>query len=268
LSRVPLFSRLNEDEQADLAGLLKTHQAEPSRPIFWIGEVGADFFIIQHGHVAICVPDEQGKEMTLATLGPGQFFGELSLLDSGPRTATARPVAKATLLSLDQADFHRFLRRHPEAAIHMLAVLAQRQREMVERLRGIRNVNEVVRERQTRWGRLTEHLASITSSELFVLANLVFFALWITVNHLRGKDAFDPEPFGLLGLIVTVEGLLVTLIVLISQNRQAERDRIRADLDYQVSLKDHLEVMQMHQKIDRLLMALNQEPPEEGEEGS
>src|SRR5947209_3831402 len=169
LSRVPLFAGLDADERAELAGLLTAHQAGPSKPVFWLGEAGTDFFIVQHGEVAISLPGDDGREITLGVLGPGQFFGELSLLDAGPRTATARALGPATLLSLGQADFHAFLRRHPSAAIHLLAVLARRQREMVERLRGIRNVNEVVRQQQTTWGRLTERLASVTSSERFVL---------------------------------------------------------------------------------------------------
>jgi len=257
LDRIPLFAHLDATQRGELASLLKEEKVQAQKPIFWIGEPGNEFYIIQRGQVEISLPDEKGQVVSLAILGPGQFFGELSLLDSGPRTATARAATEVTLLTLGQQDLHRFLQTHPSASIHMLAVLAQRLRETVDKLRGIENVNEVCQKSQTGWTRLTERLAAVTASESFVLMNLLFFGIWVTVNIFLQADAFDPSPFGLLEFYVSVEAILVTLIVLINQNRQGERDRIRADLDYQVNLKAHMEVMELHQKIDHVLSALD-----------
>jgi CRP/FNR family cyclic AMP-dependent transcriptional regulator len=261
LAKLPLFAGLEPSDRATLAGLLRTREYKAQEPVFFVGEPGDDMFFIQRGQVVISYPDDNGVEVTLATLGPGQFFGEISLLDGGPRTATARAVGDTTLLSLDCRGFYGFLSRHPSAAVHMVKVLGQRQRDAVAKLRGIRNANEAIAERQTPWQRLAARIAAFGASGLFVGANVLLFILWISVNEFRSR-AYDPqhppkffdEPptFFTLGFIITLEAILLSMFVLNSQKQQAERDGIRADLDYQVNLKAHSEVMQLHQKIDRL----------------
>lgn len=260
LEKVPLFSKLTLDERLGLSALMHARQFPAQQPVFWIGERGDEFYVVQSGKVSVCCPDESGKEVTLATLGPGHFFGEISLLDGGPRTATIRALSQTTLLGLGREDFLGFLERHPKAAVHMLTVLGQRQRETLDKVRGIKNVNEAVAESRTRWEAVSEKIANLTATQWFVSSNLLFFAFWILVN-LKAKswfhaEPFDEMPFGLLGFIITVEALFITLFVLINQAQQGNRDRIRADLDYQVNLKAHQEVMQLHQKIDRLHAAL------------
>jgi CRP/FNR family cyclic AMP-dependent transcriptional regulator len=133
---------------------------------------GDDFYVVQSGKVDISSPDETGKDVLLATLGAGHFFGEISLLDGGPRTATVRAHTDVTLLSLGREDFLRFLEQHPRAAVHMLTVLGQRQRETLDRMRGIRNVNEAVAESRTGWQVTAEKIASVTATGWFVLGNM------------------------------------------------------------------------------------------------
>jgi uncharacterized membrane protein len=257
LSKIPLFAKLSEAELAELAGYLRQQDVEAQHPIVWIGEVGTEFYIIQHGQAAVVVPDESGNEVTLSVLGPGQFFGEISLIDGGVRTATVRTITPATLLVLGRDEFHQFIRKHPSAAIQMLTILGQRQRETLDKLRGIKNVNQVVDERTPGWRKISLIVASMTASEAFILLNIAFFAFWIVANILRGQNAIDPFPFGLLGFIVSIESLFISLFVLISQNREGDRNRIQADQDYQVNRKAHLEVMGLHQKMDRILTKLN-----------
>jgi uncharacterized membrane protein len=255
LRKIPLFAGLEADERADLGGLLKTRQYQAQAPVFWIGEKGTEFYIVQNGAVTVSAPDESGKEVTLAKLGPGNFFGEISLLDGGPRTATIRAAGDTTLLCLTREQFHEFLREHPSAAIHMLTILGQRQRETNEKLRGVRNANQAIDENLTAWARISHKIASLSASQSFVLLNVGFFGVWMLANMVLkslGKEPFDAAPFGLLGFIITVEALFISLFVLISANQQGDRDRIRADLDYQVNLKAQYEVMQLHRKLDRL----------------
>lgn len=256
LSKIPLFAKLTEAELVELAGYLRQQDVEAQHPIVWIGEVGTEFYIIQHGQAAVVVPDESGNEVTLSVLGPGQFFGEISLIDGGVRTATVRTITPATLLVLGRDEFHQFIRKHPSAAIQMLTILGQRQRETLDKLRGIKNVNQVVDERTPGWRKISLVVASMTASEAFILLNIAFFAFWIVANILRGAGAIDPFPFGLLGFIVSIESLFISLFVLISQNREGDRNRIQADQDYQVNRKAHLEVMGLHQKMDRILTKL------------
>jgi len=250
---IPLFARLAPGEAAALSGLLTARTVQAHQPIFWIGDPGSDFFIVQRGEVVLLYQDEVGREATLGVLGPGEFFGEISLLDGGPRTATARARTDVELLSLGREQFHEFLRRHPAASIHVITVIGQRQREMVGRLRGIKNVNQVIEERATLWHRIADGIASLSASQFFFLSHVLWFAIWVAVNVVLGARGFDPFPFGLLTLVVSLEAIFLSIFVLISQNRQSEKDHIGADLDYQVNLKAHLEVMMLHQKMDRML---------------
>jgi CRP-like cAMP-binding protein len=260
LAQIPLFAKLTIEERSELSRLLQAKQFAGGQSIVWVGEPGKEFFIIEQGRVAITLPDESGRELVLATLGPGQFFGEISLLDGGPRTATARAETDCTLIELGRDDFLQFVHKHPAAAIHMMTVLGQRQRDSNEKLRGIKNVNEVMAEKITPAQRTLEQIATTFASNGWLIANLIFFSLWIVSNvvlsyfgtkeHPRFFD--EPPTFFTLGFIITMEAILLSMFVLATQKRQGDRDRVRADLEYQVNVKAHLEVMQLHQKVDRL----------------
>jgi len=134
-SGIPLFADLTPAEREDLARLLQPRRFDAHHAVFWIGEPGDEFFIIESGQVVICYPDEHGEEKTLAVLGPGHFFGELSLLDGGRRTATARAQTESRLLSLGREAFHDFLKKHPVSAIHILSTIGRRQRDSLDKLR-------------------------------------------------------------------------------------------------------------------------------------
>jgi uncharacterized membrane protein len=252
LGNIPLFGKLNSTELTELGGLLKEQRVERQQPVFWIGDEGSDFYVVQVGRAAVCYPDELGHEVTIAVLAPGDFFGEISLLDGGARTTTVRAEEDLLLLSLSRHDFLEFLKRHPSAAIHILTVLGQRQREMLQKMRGLKNVNEVIEQRSTTWQRVADMIAAVSASQGFVVFHVFLFAGWMIVNKVMGEKALDPFPYNLLTMIVSLEAIFLSIFVLVSQNRAGEKDRIRADLDYQVNLKAHLEVMQLHRKIDRM----------------
>jgi len=267
LRNIPLFAGLVDTNREELASLLQSRQYAAHQPIFWIGERGEEMFIVQHGKVILSYPDETGHEITVAGLGPGAFFGELSLLDGGSRTATARTDSETTLLVLDRKGFFKFLEAHPTAAIHMIATLAQRHREAMDKLRGIKNVNEEIKDRITPLQRLVDRATAFAASGWFLLGNTVFFIVWMTsftIVALRGKADISlldaPPTFALLAFFITLESMLLTMFVLNSQNRQGERDRIKADLEYQVNLKAQYEVMELHRKIDRLEGMLPKNP--------
>lgn len=262
VSNIPLFAKLTPEQVRELAALLRTRRFGPSQPVMFIGDDGSEFYILQVGRVEVSQPDERGQEIRLATLGPGQFFGELSLLDGGPRTATIRAVTDVILLSLGRAEFVEFLVKHPTAAVHILTVLGARQRDLLEKLRGIRNVNEAIGTEQTRLQWMLSKMADLFASEKFLLGNLLFFALWMMVHvwlKSRSGQAVnwidDPPTFFWLGFMITVQSIVISMFVLNSQRRQAERDRVRADLEYQVNVKAHMEVMELHRKVDKLLDA-------------
>jgi uncharacterized membrane protein len=270
LAAIPLFKDLSASARGELAGMMRPRRFAAAQPVVLLGDKGTEFYLILEGQLGVSCPDENGKELKLATLRAGDFFGEISLLDGGPRAANVRAEADSSLLALGREDFLQFLLKHPDAAIRMLTILGQRQRDTLERVRGIRNVNEAVDASTTSWSRLAEKIAGLSASRTFVVFNLVAFVLWIIVNivlhalHLHGLMAFDEPPtFSVLGFIVTVEALFISLFVLISQGLQRERDRIRADLDYQVTVKAHQELMHLQEKVDRLAAALASGKPRE-----
>ena len=252
LVNIPLFAGLPPAELEELAGLLKRRDFKAAEPIFWVGDAGTDSYIIQSGRVTMSCPDENGRDIILGDLGPGDFLGEICLLDGGPHMATARAQTDVIIGSLSRAELMTFLKHWPDAANHVISALGAQQRAVWQRLRGVTNANAVIQERSTTWQRVADGIASISASRPFVLLHIAWFAGWIIFNGVKGKDAPDPDPFGLLTMIVSLEAVFLSIFVLISQNRAGQKDRIRADLDYQVNLKAQHEIMRLHEKFDRL----------------
>lgn len=252
LARIPLFSKLDAAELASLAALLKDRHVPANQAIFWIGDQGNELYLVESGRVQVSYPDEQGKEVVLAVLGEGAFFGDLSLLDGGPRTASIRTIEACHLYTLSRSDFLKYLERFPQAAIDVLSVLGGRQRDILGKLRGVTNANEVIEQKTTPWQRIADFIAAISANQWFVAFHVVWFGCWIGFNLVKGETGPDPYPFGLLTMIVSLEAIFLSIFVLVSQNRSGEKDRIRADADYQVNLKAQHEIMQLHQKLDRL----------------
>jgi uncharacterized membrane protein len=252
---IPLFAGLSGDDRWQLARLVTVREVPAREVLFWVGDPGGpdtEFFVIHKGRVEITYPDESGRQITLAVLGPGDFFGEVSLLDGGPRTATARTQDDATLLSLGRQDFLDFLKTCPSAAIHLLEVLGRRERGSVDKLRGIRNLNEVMEQRLTGWERAANGIAALAASRGFLVAHAVALFGWIGLNVLLGARAPDPFPFPFLCFWSSTEAIFLSLFILISQNLQGQKDRLRTEMEYQVALKAQFEIMQLHRKVDDL----------------
>jgi uncharacterized membrane protein len=263
LAHVPLFARLDSDQQQDLLAVMVRQAVKANEAVFWVGDEGDTLYVIESGQVTITAPDERGDHIALDTLGPGGVFGEISLLDGGPRTATVRAVADVSLLALRRDAFHAFLRQRPEVAIDILQIMGARQRTSTAAIRGLKNPNAVMAEKGTIWQRVSDTVAAIAASQAFTLAHIGWFGTWILLNVLAAVGllpatlGFDPYPFGLLTLIVSLEAIFLSIFVLVSQNRQSERDRIRTDLDYQVNVKAHVEIMGIVDRLKRIEAAVS-----------
>lgn len=264
LAHIPLFAHLDEVGQRELLKQLKSQSVKANEPVFWFGDHGDTLYVVVEGQVAVTAPDARGNHVLLDTLGPGGVFGELSLLDGGPRSATVRAVTDTTLVSLDRPSFHDFLRSRPDVAIQVLQILGMRQRASTATIRGLANPNAVIAETTTRWQRVSDRIATVAASHVFTLAHIGWFGSWILLNTLGALGwlpkalAFDPYPFGLLTLIVSLEAIFLSIFVLVSQNRQSERDRIRTDLDYQVNVKAHVEIMAIAGRLERIEKKIDQ----------
>jgi CRP/FNR family cyclic AMP-dependent transcriptional regulator len=259
LAHIPLFSQLVAAEQQALFASMKVLRVDANQTIFWRGDRGDSLYLINQGQVIVTVPSDEGEHVALDQLGPGGFFGEIGLLDGGPRTATVRATTPTELYVLSRADFHSFLRQRPEAAIEILTVMGQRQRSSTDALRGLKNPNLAFEQsRVTTWQRASDIITRTAGSQWFVMFHLAWFFLWVGANLLADHHiiphswGWDPFPFGLLTMVVSLEAIFLSIFVMVSQNRQAEKDRLRTDLDYQVNVKAQTEILEMARKIDSI----------------
>lgn len=256
LANVPLFERLDEQERALLAAQLDDVSFDAGQLIFRRGDPGGSIFIVVSGEVEIFVEDTVGQRVVFETAKAGDFFGELSLLDGDPRSASAVALASTRTVRLDRDDLQLLFTRHPTAAMDVLGVIGKRLRE-ADRLIGLRptySPNEAVEEKLTTVQRIADAAAAFSGSISFLVVHMVWFGAWIAVNLelVPVLHTFDPFPFGLLTMIVSLEAIFLSCMVLISQSRQAAKDRIRSDAEYDANIRAGLEVTQLHVKVDAL----------------
>lgn len=255
LTKIRMFDHLDPDDLQALAGVIDESKVSSGETLFHAGDPGNALFIVREGSVELFIKDTVGQKIVLATAGPGDMFGEVAMLDSGPRTATALALTDCELLVLDRNDLLLLFQRKPEAALHMLASLSGLTRKADEllRMRVSRNVNEEVEVHSTPLQKVADWIAWFSGSMAFLIINGAWFAIWITLNTLPlGIEPFDPFPFGLLTMIVSLEAIFLSCFVLVSQNRQAEKDRVRSDIEYDVNIKAELEIGHLHEKTDRI----------------
>ena len=254
LAEVPLFQLLDADERAALAQMMEQANFPSGYRIFQEGEPGDRMYVVCSGEVELATTDKLGQKLVLTAASRGDLFGELSLLDHGARNAQATVLEDAELLVLDRATLIDFFRRRPEAALDMMAVMGRRMRTTTNRLRQMatRNANEETESKLTMLERITDAIAAFSGSLMFLALHGIWFLVWIGLNTIPGLAAFDPFPFGLLTMCVSLEAIFLSVIVLLSQNRQSAKDRIRSDVDYEVNLKAELEVSHLHEKVDQL----------------
>jgi CRP/FNR family cyclic AMP-dependent transcriptional regulator len=255
LANIRMFENLNEDDRIALAKVVDELKVPVGHTLFQAGDPGDSLFIVRVGEIELFIKDTAGQRIVLTTAQPGDMFGEVAMLDSGSRTATALALTDCEVLVLDRDDLILLFQRKPEAALHMLAALSGLTRKADEllRTRVSRNVNEEMEVHSTTLLRIADWIAWFSGSMAFLILNGGWFVLWIAINTLPlGVPAFDPFPFGLLTMIVSLEAIFLSCFVLISQNRQAQKDKVRADIEYEVNIKAELEIAHLHEKTDRI----------------
>jgi len=260
LAGIEFFDMLDEDDRTALADVIDYEKLDEGQLLFQTGEPGESLYIVRSGEIELFIKDTAGQKIVLNVVRSGDMFGELSLLDSGPRSATATALTETELLVLDRDDLLLLFQKKPDAALHMLAAMSgmTRKADQLLRTRVSRNVNEEVQTNFTVLERIADWIAWFSGSMPFLAINLIWFVTWISLNTIilplnpDGTRGFDPFPFGLLTMIVSLEAIFLSCFVLISQNRQAEKDRVRSDIEYEVNIKAELEVAHLHEKTDRL----------------
>lgn len=261
LSQIPLFQLLDNDELLALAAQLDEQHYLKGQMIFSEGDPGGKMYVVQSGKVAVFIKDTGGDIVPLDDVEPGEIFGELSLLDHEPRSANARAIDDSLLFVVDHHDLEILFRSHPHAAFDVMAMLGKRIRH-ADRLVGqrvvARNVNAEMGASSTFGERLSDFLTRVAGDIRFVYFNFFWFLIWITLNTrvIPGLEPFDPFPFGLLTMIVSLEAIFLSLFVLISQNRSAAREKVRNDIEYDVNIKAELEIRDLHNRMEELQQIL------------
>ncbi|MDB4959505.1 MAG: hypothetical protein JWO36_7074 [Myxococcales bacterium] len=253
LAEVPLFATLDEKERALLAARVDVVAIEEGQTLFSYGEPGDWLGVIKSGCVQITVKTKTGETVFLERADAGDFFGEISLLDAGPRTASAKVVKSGEMIVVDREDLDELFRIKPQAALNFLIATGKRLRASAQLLRNTvaRNVYEEEEQKQNFVQRAADWVANFSGSLTFLILHVVLFAIYILFNvNLFVVGDFDAFPFGFLTMVVSLEAIILSTLLLYSSNRQASRDRIRSDVEYEVNLKAELQIQHMHEKMD------------------
>jgi CRP/FNR family transcriptional regulator, cyclic AMP receptor protein len=254
LRSVPLFASLDDDAARDLRNLLSEKTVPQNTRLFRQGDTGDAMYLIESGRVRISIRDHDKQELTLAELAQGDFFGEMSIIDGRQRSADAQVIETARLAVLSREAFLSFVRKKPDVALEMLAALTDRLRRTDELLRSrvSRNVNDEAEARLTLSDRAADMIAEFGGSWKFILISMLLIVFWIIFNTFILVKGFDPAPYQMLNLTLAVIAGMQAPIIMMSQNRQGGKDRLRADLDYQVNLKNELSLAEVLRRLDVL----------------
>lgn len=265
LKNIPLFSSLTSGDFEELAKLMITRSYPAHHTLFWMHERGTHLYIIDEGNIEISYTNEEGEEVSLAVLGKGSFFGEISLLDGEPHSATARTMGPATLFTIDRETFHHYLNKHPQLAFTLLKVLTKRLRSSTMKMPKLININQQLEAQRTPIQKSVDAIVKILTHGYFLALYILFIASWIVFqviayhNRTNEQVSFTDHPpdFPDLSFFIALTSFLLTILILNSQRRQSENDRIQADIEYQINLKAQMEVMKLQLKMDQLLEELN-----------
>src|SRR5882672_390789 len=254
LRSVPLFASLTDDAARDLRSLLAEQDVPNNTRLFRQGDKGDAMYLIESGRIRISIMDHDKKELTLAELAQGDFFGEMSIIDGRQRSADAKVIEDGRLAILPRPDFLGFVRSNPDVALGMLGALSDRLRRTDELIRSrvSRNANEEQRKRATMADRAADLIAEFGGSWKFIGVSIGLIVFWIVFNSYILFNGFDPKPYQMLNLVLAVIAGMQAPIIMMSQNRQGEKDRLRADLDYRVNLKNELSLAEVLRRLDVL----------------
>jgi uncharacterized membrane protein len=283
LARVPLFKRLEHHELEKLAEEVDQVDYKAGDVIFNERDKGDALYVVETGAVRIWVMDEDVKPVTLTELKPGEFFGELAVLDRGERSTSATAIEDTHLHRLSSDDFQQFLLEHPDIAIDVICEIGARMRQTNQLVsqRVSRNINREMEEKSTIGQRIADKVASFGGSWSFIMLYSGALIFWIGLNSYvlahygSGENGaqFDPYPYILLNLMLSMTAALQAPVIMMSQNRAAEKDRMAAEQDFKVNLKSELmleELIRKSRERDAQLNSIKEmvAPLTEGEKSS
>jgi len=251
LREVPLFSLLDHEELAVLAAHVELRHFEPRQRIYKAGDPGDRAYVMISGHVRVSTIDEDHQEVVVAEPTRGEFFGFASMLDQTPHQTTALASEDSVCVEVDRSDIEALLQRKPLAGMDMLSVLGRQYHNahQLVRLRAARNPNEVIEERETTGEHIADAVATFGGSWKFIISFGTMLTVYTIVNILLRGKAWDPYPFILLNLILSMLAAVQAPVIMMSQNRQDKKDRVRSEMDFDVNRRSEAEIQRLSEKL-------------------
>jgi len=254
LRQAPLFALLDDDEIAVLASQVEVRTFAPRQRIYRAGESGGRGYIVVSGQVRVSTVDEDQQEVVVDQPAVGEFFGFASMLDQTPHQTSAAADGEAVCIEVDRHDITVLLERKPHAGMDMLAVLGKQYHgsQKLIRLRSMRNPNEVIEEQSTFGNHIADEVARFGGSWTFIITFGLILVTYTSINIWLRQRAWDPYPFILLNLFLSMLAAVQAPVIMMSQNRQDAKDRLRGELDYAVNRRAEAEIQGLARKLNLL----------------
>ena len=254
LKHVPLFASLDEEETAVLAGQVRLKTFAPRQRIYKMGDANGQAYVVVSGRVRVSTVDQDQQEVVVDEPSHGEFFGFASMLEQSPHQTEAAAIEEAVCLEITRKDIEVLLQRKPLAGMEMLRVLGKQfhASQQLVRIRANRHPNEVIEGEATFGDRIADSVAGFGGSWTFIIAFAVGMAVYLVIDHAMGRRAWDPYPYILLNLFLSMLAAVQAPIIMMSQNRQDTKDRLRGELDYDVNRRSEVEILGLARKLNLL----------------
>ncbi len=254
LTHVPLFALLDEEETAVLASQVRLKNFAPRQRIYKIGDPSGQAYVVVSGRVRVSTVDQDHQEVVVDEPSHGEFFGFASMLEQTPHQTEAAAVDEAVCLEVNRNDIAVLLQRKPLAGMDMLTVLGRQfhASQQLVRLRANRHPNEVIEKDATFGERIADVVAGFGGSWTFIITFSVVLAIYMTIDAALGKKAWDPYPYILLNLFLSMLAAIQAPVIMMSQNRQDTKDRLRGELDFDVNRRAEAEIQGLARKLNLL----------------
>jgi len=254
LKHVPLFGLLDDDELSVLAGQVELVQFDPRERIYKIGDEGVRAYVIVSGSVEVVTVDEDGQEVVVDQPAPGQFFGFASMIDGTPHQTSAVALEATECIEVDRNDISILLQRKPMAGMDLLTTLGRQfhASHQLVRVRSSRHPNDIIEEEFTLGDRVADSVAKFGGSWSFIITFGVVLIVYTSTNLKLGRSAWDPYPFILLNLFLSMLAAIQAPVIMMSQNRQDKKDRLRSEMDFDVNRRAETEIQGLARKLHLL----------------
>jgi CRP/FNR family transcriptional regulator, cyclic AMP receptor protein len=254
LRDVPLFALLDDEEAAVLAGQVELKTFAARERIYKIGDSGAEAYVVISGKVRVFALDEDQQEVVIDEPGKGEFFGFASMLEETPHQTNAVVLEESECLEVSRDDIAVLLSRKPMAGMDLLTTLGRQLHaaQGLVRIRASRNANDLIEEESTAGERIADHVARFGGSWTFIITFAIVLTVYTVINVSLDKHAWDPYPFILLNLFLSMLAAIQAPVIMMSQNRQDTKDRLRAELDFDVNRRAESEIQGLARKLNML----------------